>query len=112
VSVITRPMVWVMDGKVKYRMTGIRAHGIQSTMLSFQSFELGPPTPSTPPPAGSVVFPLWIQEGRHTRLRGREWGDPIPTKGQTLWYSVHSIIPLRIRVSRINTLNKDTDLVD
>ncbi len=28
---------------------------------------------------------------RHTRLRGRAWGDPIPMKGQTLWYSMHTI---------------------
>ncbi len=34
------------DDKVKYSMTGIRAHGIQSTRLSFQSSELAPPTPS------------------------------------------------------------------
>ena len=39
---------------------------------------------SPPPPLANRV-----QEGRHTRLRGRAWGDPIPTKGQTLWYSMY-----------------------
>ncbi len=36
--------------------------------------------------------------GRHTRLRGRGWGwgDPIPTKGQKLWYSMYTITPLRL----------------
>ncbi len=34
-------------------------------------------TPS-PSPAGIVVPPpLWVQGGRHTRLRGNGWGDPI-----------------------------------
>jgi hypothetical protein len=31
--------------------------------------------------------PLWVQGGRHTRLPGRGSEDPIPTMGQTLWYS-------------------------
>ncbi len=39
--------------------------------------------------------PLGSNGGRHTRLRVRGWGDPIPTKGQTLWYSMHTTIPLR-----------------
>ncbi len=38
------------------------------------------------------AFCLFVWEGRHTRLRGM--GDPIPTKGQTLWYSMYTIIPL------------------
>jgi hypothetical protein len=34
--------------------------------------------------------------GEHTRLRGRGCGDPIPTKGLTLWNSMYPIIiPLR-----------------
>jgi hypothetical protein len=52
----------------------------------FQSSELGSPTPS---PAREC----WVQGGRHTRLRRRE--DSIPTKGQTLWCSMYTIIPLR-----------------
>ncbi len=44
-----------------------------------------------PHPQPSVAPPLWVQEGRHTRLQGRAWGDPIPMKGQTLWYSKHTI---------------------
>jgi hypothetical protein len=48
---------------------------------------VGYPTPSSarefcPPPS------LWVQWGRHTRLRGSEWGRPIPTMGHTLWYSI------------------------
>jgi hypothetical protein len=31
-----------------------------------------------------VPLPPWIQGGRHTRLRGRGWRDPIPTKRQAL----------------------------
>ncbi len=54
---------------------------IQSARLSFQVVRIG--------------SPLWVQGGRHTRLWGRGWGNPIPTKGQTLWYSVYTIIPLR-----------------
>jgi hypothetical protein len=34
--------------------------------------------------------------GGHTLLREREWADPIRTRGQTLWYSRFSIIPLRV----------------
>jgi hypothetical protein len=31
------------------------------------------------------------------RLEGSEWGDPITKKGQTLWYSVYTImITLRV----------------
>jgi hypothetical protein len=118
------------DDKVKYSMTGIRAQG---TVISFQSSEMGPPPhpltgtaqhnryqgtwyteyhaffpvvrigsphPLTPP--GSV--PLDPRGETHS-LAGEGVGDPIPTKGQTLWYSMHTISPLRIRVSRINTLN-------
>ncbi len=44
----------------------------------------------------SIAPPLWVQGGRPTRLRGRGWGDPIPTKRQTLWYSMYTIVPLRI----------------
>jgi hypothetical protein len=53
---------------------------------------IGSPTPS---PA-SAAPPLWIQVRRHTRLRGRDWRDPILTKGQTLWYSMYTItLPFR-----------------
>ncbi len=39
---------------------------------------------SPPPhPQASVATTFWVQGG-HTLLRGREWGDPIPTNGQTL----------------------------
>ncbi len=56
--------------------------------------------PRTPSPARECCsFPLLVQGGRHTRLRGRGWGDPNPTKGQTLWYSMYTIIPLRVFAS-------------
>ncbi len=35
----------------------------------------------------SVSHPHLDPWGSHTRSRGRGWKDPIPTKGQTLWYS-------------------------
>jgi hypothetical protein len=43
--------------------------------------------------------PLWVQVWRHTRVREKGWGDPIPPKGQTLWYSLCSVIPLRSKAS-------------
>jgi hypothetical protein len=54
-------------------------------MLSFKSSKLGPPTPSLPGSVALLLPPLGLSE-RHTCLRGRGWGDPIPTKGQTLWF--------------------------
>jgi hypothetical protein len=46
---------------------------------SVQSSELGPPHTQ------AIVAPHHMGPGgSHTRLRGREWGDPIPTKGQKL----------------------------
>ncbi len=49
---------------------------------------------SPPHPQASVATsPLWFRGG-HTRLRKRGRGEPIQTKGQTLWCS--SIIPLRM----------------
>jgi hypothetical protein len=38
-----------------------------------------------PHPQASAPTPLWVQGIRHIRLRGRVWGDPIPTEGKTLW---------------------------
>jgi hypothetical protein len=78
VSVMTRPMVWVMDGKVKYRMTGIRALGIQSTRLSFQSSELGTPTPS--PPRECALPPLSPRGETHS-LAGEGVGGPNSDEG-------------------------------
>jgi hypothetical protein len=50
----------------------------QSARLSTQPSELDPPTPS---PTKIVLLPhIWVQDGRHTRLRGRGcMGGPIPT---------------------------------
>jgi hypothetical protein len=54
---------------------------IQSARLSAQSPELGP----LPPHPQASVAPPFGTKGGHTRLRGRGWADPIPTKGETLW---------------------------
>jgi hypothetical protein len=36
--------------------------------------------------------PMFGSEGEgHTRLRERGWGVPIPTRGQTMWYSVYLV---------------------
>jgi hypothetical protein len=45
--------------------------------------------PPAPHPLASVA-PLWFQGG-HTRLRERGCGEPIRTKGRTIWYSSYSI---------------------
>jgi hypothetical protein len=51
------------------------------------------PLPPPPPPFGS-----W---GSLTRLRGRGWGDSIPTKGKAfVVLCVYTIIPLRKNLSR------------
>ncbi len=74
---------------------GPQTQSIRSVSLSVHSSELGPPTPH---PKGSVATPpppIGFKEGRHTCLGGRGGGDPISTKGQALWYSVHTIIPRR-----------------
>ncbi len=53
---------------------------------------------STPPPLtrkGVLHIPLQFQGGQTHSLRGRGWGDPTPTMGQSLWYSMYTKIPLR-----------------
>jgi hypothetical protein len=44
--------------------------------------------PSPPQPQGIVAPPPLGPRGRQTRLRRRRWVDQIPTKCQTLWYSM------------------------
>jgi hypothetical protein len=56
----------------------------------------GSPFPPLHPQKSVAPRPLWVQGGRHTCLRGREWGHPILTMGQTLWYSMYTIIPLSV----------------
>jgi hypothetical protein len=51
--------------------------------------------PPLSPARECCSFPLWVQGGRHTLLRGRG-EDPILTKGQTLWYSMYTLFPLRV----------------
>ncbi len=57
---------------------------------SVQSLELDCPIPS---PARECVAPsAFGSKGEDTLPRGGG-GDPMPTKGQTLWYSMYTIIP-------------------
>ncbi len=72
----------------------IEPQSVQSARLSLQSSELGPP----PPLPQASVTPLSFG----SKLRERAWGNPIQTKGKTLWYSVYTIIPLRIAPSYMN----------
>jgi hypothetical protein len=51
---------------------------ITECQVFFQSSELGPPTPSPARESSSSL--LRVQGGRHTRLGGRGWGIPFPTK--------------------------------
>ncbi len=60
------------------------------TRVSVPWWEVGPPPrKQVCPPQGSKS------------LRGRGWGDPIPTKVQKLWRSMFTIIPLRLQLSSI-----------
>jgi hypothetical protein len=51
-----------------------------------------PNRPPTSPARECCSSPLWVQGGRHIRLRELGWGNPIPTKGQTLWYSMYTTV--------------------
>jgi hypothetical protein len=64
--------------------------------FSLQSSELGPPTPL---PAGECCPPQDPGGGTYS-LVGEERGEPIWTRGQTLWYSRYSIQPLRVKVEQ------------
>ncbi len=44
--------------------------------------------------AGEYVPPPFSFRGGHTRLPERGWGVPIPTMGQTLWYSRYTVYEL------------------
>ncbi len=48
-------------------------------------------SPPHPQASGAPPPPLGPSRETHS-LAGRGWGDPIPTKGQTLWYSTVCII--------------------
>ncbi len=61
----------------------------QSTRLSLQPSELGPP--SFPPHTQTSVQPPFGPGGKHTHLRKRGLGVPVPTTGQTLWYSKYFV---------------------
>jgi hypothetical protein len=47
-------------------------------------------------PIGSTPIPFWVQGRRHTCLRGKGWGGPIPTKGNpstlcTIYYNLSTV---------------------
>jgi hypothetical protein len=66
-----------------------QARSIQSARLSFQSSELGPPKSQPLTPYRSVTPHPFGPKGGDTLACGGGGGeDPIPTKGQTLWYSM------------------------
>jgi hypothetical protein len=74
--------------------TIMATHKVTYTGTDFQSSELGPPTPLSARECCSSL--LWVQEGDTLACGGGGCGDRIPTKGQTLWYSMYSIIPLQL----------------
>ncbi len=49
--------------------------------------------PQSPHPQTSVASPtLWVQGGDTLAGGVGDGKDPIPTKGQTLWYSMYTIL--------------------
>ncbi len=77
-----------LSGRMTISVEGI--HRLHVYQVSVLSSELGPLT-CTPSHASEWVSSLYPKGGGgegNTRLRVREWGDPIPRKGQKLWYSV------------------------
>ncbi len=46
--------------------------------------------PQLPNPQASVSPLLFGSKGETHSLAGKGMGDPIPTKGQTLWYSMYN----------------------
>ncbi len=76
-----------------WKKLGNSGESCSSARLSVQSSESGPPTPLTA--SECCPPPLWVQGGDTIACGGGD-GDPIPTKGQTLWYSMYTIITLRL----------------
>ncbi len=67
--------------------------------LSLQSFELALP-PSHP--QASVAPPFLVPGGGTHSHAGSGWGEPIRTKGQTLWYSRYSwLVPIEYFLSSV-----------
>ncbi len=76
--------------------TQLLMHSVYANaMLSVQSSELGPPAPSS---ASECCAPFWVLGGYTLACGWGGGGDPIPTKGQTLWYSMYTAILLRTSV--------------
>ncbi len=68
--------------------------------MSVHSSEMAPPPAS--PMYASVAPPLGPKwRGDTPVCGGRDGGDPISAKEQKLWYSVCTIIPLRLLFSDI-----------
>ncbi len=86
--------VIVSQARLYLFVTPWPSQSIQRARLSVKSSELGSPTPSPAREGCSPPFGSRGGGGAHS-LAG-ERGDPIPTKGQTLWYSMYTMIPLRI----------------
>jgi hypothetical protein len=64
-----------------------KAQSRQSTKLSLQSSELGLPHPLG---RRQVCTPPLVEGGGGPQsLTGEGVGGPIPTRGQTLWYSMY-----------------------
>ncbi len=83
---------------------------IQNARISFQSSELDPSISS--PAREGCSSPLWTQTGETDSLEGERVGEgvPISTKGQTLWYSMYTIIPLRLKYKYITEMNFESVL--
>jgi hypothetical protein len=74
-----------------YKHTQLLMHFVYTIMPCFLSRRLNwAPTPSS----ASECCPPFGPGGIHTRMRVREWREPIPTKGQAL-YGYYSTISLR-----------------
>ncbi len=76
-----------------YQMTPLQSR--QNSRLSLQSseFRIGSPRLLTrkrvlSPPSPHSLVP----GGMHSRFRERGRGEPIRTKGQTLWYSMYTVV--------------------
>jgi hypothetical protein len=59
----------------------------EGRVLSFFSSRRNWDSPNPSPEGRVFPPPPWFRGEEHTRLRERGWVVPIPTRGQTLWYS-------------------------
>ncbi len=87
-------MVWLYITHCTYRSGEGEDHRIYTEYQSVCPF-VGFGSPPPPHAQASVAPPLCIQGGDTLACGGRGWGNPIPTKEQTLWCSMYTIILLR-----------------